>query len=263
METRFDYEDPGGLGGIVGRALVVYGRGFGTLLAISLIGQFLWMLGWMFLGEVSWGHPLESLPLIAAGAIAFVIGVIPMAMQVPATVSAVSDVYRGDSVSLGKAFDRASARVTWEAAWVSIIGWWLVLGGTIFGLVPGIVFLVWFCLADVVVVLEGERDLHALKRSQRLVRGSGWKVLALLVVGIVAVTLPGILVRAMFEGTLESLLSRMVVLLATPFRFALQVVLYYHLKGRLEASPSRGPEDIRQPEASQFAAMAPPSAPPA
>lgn len=253
-------------GGIVGMALEVYGQRFGTFFAIALVGQFLSTLGGAFLSEVSWEEPLLSnLALVGAGVVAFLIGLIPHAMQVPALLSAVDDTYRGAPASLGRAFDRASARLTWEAAWANLIAGWLVVGGLILAVVPGILFGVWFCLADVAVVLEGERDLNALKRSQRLVRGYGGKALALLLVGILASSLPGGFVRWMVKGTAGGLLSGLMGIVATPFQYALYVLLYYDLKARKEGG-SEGAGEQGGRGAEEQAGSAPPlprsSAPP-
>lgn len=239
-------------GGIVGMALEVYGQRFGTFFAIALVGQFLTTLGGAFLREVSWEEPLlNNLALVAAGVAAFLIGLIPHAMQVPALLSAVDETYRGELATLGRAFDRASARLTWEAAWVNLIAGWLAVGGLILGIVPGVIFGVWFCLADVAVVLEGERDLNALKRSQRLVRGHGGKALALLLVGILAAALPGGLVRVMVEGTAGGLLSGLMGIVATPFQYAMQVLLYYDMKARKEVSSAEVSETLRPSDGTQ------------
>ena len=228
-------------GGIVGMALEVYGQQFGTFFAIALVGQFLSTLGRAFLSEVSWEEPiLNNLALVAAGGVAFLIGLIPHAMQVPALLAAVNDTYRGEPTSLGRAFDRASTRLTWETAWVNLIAGWFAFGGLLLGIVPGILVWVWFCLADVAVVLEGKRDLNALKRSQRLVRGYGGKALALLLVGLLAAALPAGLVRMMVKGTMGGLLSGLMGIVATPFQYALLVLLYYDLKARKGEAAEEG-----------------------
>ena len=177
---------------------------------------------------------------MVAGGAALLLGLIPQAIQVPALLSAVDDVCRGVPTSFGRAFERASTRLTWETAWVNLIAGWLVLGGLIAGIAPGILFGVWFCLADVAVVLEGERDLRALKRSQRLVRGHGGKALGLLLVGALASALPGGAVRGVVHGVLGGLLSGMMGIFATPFQYALHVLLYYDLKERKEGERGSG-----------------------
>ncbi len=50
------------------------------------------------------------------------------------------------------------------------------LGGFVFLLVPGMIFLVWFALALPVFVFEEKGGMEALLRSKRLVSGNFWKV---------------------------------------------------------------------------------------
>lgn len=220
---------------IVGTALEVYGQGFGTLFTIAAAGQLLSALGWAYLGEVPLDAPLSgNLGLVAAGGAALLLGLIPHAMMVPALLSAADDASKGDPISVGSAFDRASARVTWEAAWANLVSGWLILGGLVAGIAPGIVFGIWFCLTDVAVVLEGRRDLGAIKRSQGLVRGHAWKAAGLLLVGVLASALPGAFVREAVRGIAGGFLAGLMGIFATPFQYAVQVLLYYDLKARKE-----------------------------
>ena len=221
-------------GEIVGTALEVYGQGFGTFFTIAVAGQFLSIMGTAYLGEVSPTEPLRNLPMLVAGVAAFLLGLIPHAIQVPALLFAVDDACRGGQVSVGTAFERATARLTWEAAWVNLISFWLVLGGLLAGIAPGILFGLWFCLADVAVVLEGERDLGALRRSQRLVRGHVWKAAGLILVGILASVLPGGAIRGLVPGVIGGVLSGLMSIFATPFQYAIHVLLFYDLKARQE-----------------------------
>ena len=230
-----ELEDRRTFGGIVGMALEIYGRRFGTFFAIALIGQFLWVLGDVFRSEVSWTGPIPSNPvMVAAFLMAYLIGLIPYTMQVPALLSAVWVSFFGDELTLGQAFDRASVRLTWEAFWVRLIALWLTVGGLLLGFVPGIIFGVWFFLADVVVVLEGKRDLNALKRSQWLISGDWWKTMSVILVGLFTAALLVGLVGLAVDGIFGVVLSRLMGIVVTPFVFALQVVLYRDLMARKE-----------------------------
>ena len=53
--------------------------------------------------------------------------------------------------------------------------------GLLLGVLPGIVFFVWFVLAGPLVKIERRRPVDALRRSRELVRGSFWRVLVLVV----------------------------------------------------------------------------------
>jgi len=223
-------------GGILGTALEVYGQRFWTFFAIALVGQFLLTLGGTFLSLVSREEPtLNNAAVMAAGVAAFLVGLIPYAMQVPAMFFALAETHRGRPVTIGQAFDRASARLTWEAFWANLIAGWLTVGGVLLGVVPGIVFGVWFCLSDVVVVLEGERNLGALRRSQRLVKGHGGKALALLLVSFLMAALTLILNWLLSGHPGAGLLWWLMGVVVAPFQYALRVLLYFDLRARQEA----------------------------
>ena len=55
----------------------------------------------------------------------------------------------------------------------------IVVAGILLLVLPGIVFFVWFGLAGPVVEIERRGPLTALRRSRELVRGSFWRVLAI------------------------------------------------------------------------------------
>jgi hypothetical protein len=111
----------------------------------------------------------------------------------------------------------------------------IVVVGTLLLIVPGIVFFAWFALAGPIVKIEKRSPIAALRRSRELVRGSFWRVLAI-VLPIAIVT--NALVDA--GGTLGSLAlgdslvgdwagSALGGMLATPLYAAALVVLTYEL----------------------------------
>jgi hypothetical protein len=57
----------------------------------------------------------------------------------------------------------------------------IVLIGLALLVVPGFVFFIWLALAGPAVEIEGRRPIEALRRSRELVRGSFWRVLAIIV----------------------------------------------------------------------------------
>jgi hypothetical protein len=56
-----------------------------------------------------------------------------------------------------------------------------VLAGLVLLFVPGVVFYVWFALAGVVVKIEHRGVVDSLRRSRELVRGSFWRVAAVVI----------------------------------------------------------------------------------
>jgi hypothetical protein len=110
----------------------------------------------------------------------------------------------------------------------------IVLVGFLLLVVPGILFLVWFSLAGVVVKLEGRSAIDALRRSRELVRGSFWRVLAVVIpaelVSSAIVDAGGELGHDLAEGFAgEWLGATLGQLLATPLYAVAIVVVAYEL----------------------------------
>lgn len=57
----------------------------------------------------------------------------------------------------------------------------IVLVGLILLIVPGLVFITWFWLAGAIVEVEDRRPIAALRHSRRLVKGSFWRVFAIVI----------------------------------------------------------------------------------
>jgi hypothetical protein len=57
-----------------------------------------------------------------------------------------------------------------------------VIVGFVLLIVPGVLFLVWFSLSSQALVMENRRYTAAMGRSRRLVKGSWWRVLGILLV---------------------------------------------------------------------------------
>jgi hypothetical protein len=123
----------------------------------------------------------------------------------------------------------------------------IVVAGILLAVVPGIVFFVWFALAGPVVKLERRGPVDALRRSRQLVRGSFWRVFAIVIpVELATDALVDVTAEA---GTLalgESLLAEWAGaalggLIATPPYAVVLVVLTYELlalERRAPATPS-------------------------
>src|SRR6266545_450111 len=103
-----------------------------------------------------------------------------------ALIRAVARAHLGQPISL---------RTAIEEAWpffgsillVLLLTFVVVVGGLILLVIPGLVFLVRFSLAQPVLLVEGMRGREGLRRSWRLVKGRSWWVFGLpYVVGLVA-----------------------------------------------------------------------------
>jgi hypothetical protein len=93
-----------------------------------------------------------------------------------------------DALNVADALAAARPRA-WPFAWILVIVAFLVTGGTLLLVVPGIAFAVWFTFAPFAFV-EGAQGMAALQRSRALVAGHGWQVLVrLLIVGLLGAVL--------------------------------------------------------------------------
>lgn len=62
----------------------------------------------------------------------------------------------------------------WSYVWISIIYGFIIFGGYILVVVPGILFGVWFSMSYYVLILEDRKGLEALTRSRHLIVGKFW-----------------------------------------------------------------------------------------
>jgi hypothetical protein len=121
----------------------------------------------------------------------------------------------------------------------------LILTGIVFGIVvvvgliliiiPGLVFLTWFCLYAPAIVVERSPAFASLSRSRELVRGNGWRVFGVVVVTVVITAVIGsIIQRVVFsalDGFVGALVGNLISNLITAPIFAIAVsTLYFQLR---------------------------------
>jgi hypothetical protein len=174
-----------GVGGILDQAISVTKDNFGLLfgimagiyLPIALLQSFL---------PVMLSEQLDAPTL---GIIALVFGVIAGLFVLPisnaAVTYAVSERYLGRDVSFGEALKFGVTQIG-PLVWTSILMGLAIMGGFILLIIPGILFALWFGLAQQVVVLEGINGAKALGRSKTLVRPNlGTMLILSFILGII------------------------------------------------------------------------------
>ena len=76
---------------------------------------------------------------------------------------------------------KESYRRGWRKArsffWVSILSGFIIMGGYIFFIIPGIIFSIWFCLALYIVIAEDLKGMNVLLKSREYIRNYWWPVL--------------------------------------------------------------------------------------
>jgi hypothetical protein len=123
----------------------------------------------------------------------------------------------------------------------------LAVVGTLFGwllfFVPGLYLLTIWAVVLQVIVVERRSVFDAFGRSRQLVRGNGWRVLALvalaLVIALGATVVLAVLVISAIEGELiRAVLITVVTAVAAPFSGLVTSVLYFRLLEIEEQQPA-------------------------
>lgn len=179
-----------GIGALFRDTWEIYLRRVGVLMGLYLLTLLLLILpiGLLALFGAAIAVLLPDLggPLIAAGVlIGVVLGSMALFWGLAALVFAVAD----ESLGIRAALEKGWSRI-WAFAWVFSLSAFIVTGGFLLLVIPGILFSVWFCLSQFVLVDEDERGMRALLKSKAYVRGKFFDVfLRLLAVWVVSALL--------------------------------------------------------------------------
>ncbi|MEW6570666.1 MAG: hypothetical protein AB1390_05770 [Nitrospirota bacterium] len=105
--------------------------------------------------------------IIAGGAfIGCIAGFIAMFWGLGSFISAVSD----DTLGFKDALERGSQRIG-SFIWLFILLGFIITGGFLLFIVPGIIFTVWFMFSQFILASENEKGMNALLKSKEYVRG--------------------------------------------------------------------------------------------
>lgn len=111
--------------------------------------------------------------------------------------------------------------------WVMIIVGFVILGGTLFFIIPGLIFSIWFLFSSFVFVTEGERGMKALLKSKEYVKGYFWPVVGrmftwwLLMVGAMLILMLLRTYLGSVGSLIQSLASMFISLLSIPLLFVI------------------------------------------
>ena len=171
--------------------------------------------------------------MIAIGVLSLIAGLVILPISNAAVIYAVSEQYLGRSTTPGEAmrfgFSRLGALI-----WTSILMGLAIMGGLILLVVPGILCMLWFGLAQHVVVLEGLSGGKALGRSRQLTRSSMGTFVGLGIVAFAINFALGLAIGLIPEPYTQNVLAAVVNSLMTAFSTALFVVYYFSCRCGLE-----------------------------
>jgi hypothetical protein len=161
--------------------------------------------------------PASKDALIAGGVFVGVIsGFMAMFWGVAAFTYAVVDETTGIKDALGKGWQKVASFM-----WLFSLVGFVVTGGFLLFIIPGILFLVWFSFAQFILASEGDRGMDALLKSKEYVKGNWFDVFLRLFV----IWLMGILISMVpFIGPLLSITF-------FPFMMIFICLIYQDLRG--------------------------------
>lgn len=233
---------------LFGQAWEIYKKRWGTLTGIVLIPliiltiviSLLGIFGVAFMLPIILGASGLSpillvvlLPILVA--VFVVVALLIQAWSQTALVYAIKD--REENIGIIESYRRARGKV-FSYLWVIILSGLVLMGGAVLLIVPGIIFMVWFSMAMLVVVVENQKGMNALLVSREYVRGHWGSVFwRLIFIGLCAALLSwGItfLVATMLKVVaipyLSTIISVLVNAVVTSIAVAYAYSLYSNLK---------------------------------
>jgi len=180
----------------VRRILCLIGIG---LLVLCLAGIGFWILAFLGqqVGRMSEGSPLAHYAYLA---VAVTFASVMMTWAGAASIYALIDEDLGVLQALGCGLQRLGSFL-----WVYLLVWFMIAGGSLLCLVPGLLFAFWFLFAPFVLAREDLRGMDALLKSRSYIDGLGWAVFGrVLLAGLIVTVATAILAMIPFLGVLLS-----------------------------------------------------------
>lgn len=220
---------------------------YGPLMVVQIIAQYLFFNQVLTTGDeqVPWAALLTAIPVVLVLVAAWIV-LFPISEGALAV--GISDIYLGRPISLGSAYRRIWP-LWWKLLLTMLLVSIVVSVGTIFCLVPGLLFWIWFLATTPIVAIETQWGADAMRRSYNLVSGHGWRVfgtwllLSLMVaVASYAVALPVNLVLSFtllqthpaLAQTLIQAINAVLQIVIRPVAMIGIVLIYYDLRIRKE-----------------------------
>lgn len=228
------------VGGVLGEAWRLYTRFFTRFFVIAVIVYLITNLVNAVIGTL-FGHGVGIAVLLAL--ITTVVSLVGTFWLQGALVFAVDDVRDGRiDTTVGQVFERVRPYLG-TLIIAGIIAGLGVAIGLVLLIVPGLIFLTWWCLIVPVIVLEGKPVGEAFNRSRELVRGHGWTVFGVVIVSALFVLIASGLIEGIFSflgaflrywigGAIASAV-------VGPFFAVALTVMYFTLRGEPIAEPGR------------------------
>jgi len=197
----------------------VYSEKFKALIAIALAPAVLFLISNLF----------EPTALIFAAA--------GFAFSIASTVAIIFAITRGGGVVSSY---RETAPYLLPYLWLVVLTAFVILGGFVLFIVPGLIFSLWFIFGVYAVVLDSKKGLAALFLSREYTRGYFWPIVgrmaALIIAALVAVFVSAFVLGWLYEGAVAAAAASVFI---SSFSTVYMYLMYKNLKElKPEASES-------------------------
>ncbi len=125
-------------------------------------------------------------------------------------------VHNPEKLTVGQAFNHSKSKVA-PVFWTGILSGLIILGGFILLIIPGIIFAIWYSLAENVVIAEGLKGWAALKRSKFYVKGYAGSIVARGLVAGLMVGLPIWIIEVIISALIPAVIPGSAGLIITLF----------------------------------------------
>jgi hypothetical protein len=186
--------------------------------------------------------------VVAALLVAVLLVLLATTLASAACFKCIADAYLGEASTWRQSLGYAARRLR-SVIWVSVLGWLLVLLGTVLCILPGIYLYTCYIVAVPVLLTENVRGRKALGRARALVRGRWWKVFLIVLLGTILTSIVKGGLSALGNTVIASghdvdtvsgfvanlVTSTIATTLTIPFTAAFVTVVYFDLRVRKEA----------------------------
>jgi len=170
---------------------------------VTFVAGFLFSLGFVFLTAyitkslLSGGGAIQlALTIIAASVIVLIPILLLQVWGSAATLIAVSSLKKLSFLESYKQSWKYIYKFWWVSGLVTII----IMGGSFFLLIPGLIYCVWFAFAPLIVVTENEKGMSALVRSREYARGYWWAIVGRSFVMFLIALIPLLILEMIASG---------------------------------------------------------------
>lgn len=177
---------PGGLD-LLKQSWQIYKNRFWTLVGITAFPFLIWLVigGLFWMSSFVLANSGLNILFIILALILVIPGIILFVWSGLALIYVVKE--SNEEIGFKESFRQAWGKKILSFAFIGLLNTLVIFGGFILGIIPGIIFAIWFIVAQFVFVVEGQKGFSALLRSKEYVAGRWGKVFWRVVVfGLVA-----------------------------------------------------------------------------